>query len=695
MTARTLSGWGSRKIRLPNEISERSHGRSARGRRGYPPAWLVAGLLLGLPSPLGIGVPTEQLEQQRLAFLEAESALARGDQVRSSASRAMLRDYPLLPYLDHASLSQNLAEAGPQAVAAFLDAYDDTPLAERLRGSWLDHLADRARWRLYLDFYRADGSTERRCHYLHALIATGSDTDALGQVIPLWLAGHSQPEACDPVFDAWRAAGHLTADLVWQRIALAMGTERLRLASYLRRYLAKEERRWLDLWLAVHRTPEVAADLDRFADDHPRRTEILAHGLIRLARADPLRAAAVWQAAQDRYPLAASEAAAIHAALGLALVTHDIEQAMAFLDVVPETPANLGFQERRLRAALEHRDWPRVAAWTARIPDGEIKAERWDYWQARAAEALGRAELAQDLYRKAAAVRGFWGFLAADRLGLPYNLTHSPTPASARLRQWAAHPALRRIEELKALGREDEARREWDYLTRNLAAPDLEAAARIAGYLGWPDRAILTLARSGRWDDLELRFPVLYRDQVQAAAARTGLPESWIFAVIRQESTFAPGAGSRAGAAGLMQLMPATARGVAQRLGQPLPSRTMLLDPATNITLGSHYLARMVHRFDGHPVLATAAYNAGPGRVRQWLRSPPEPADLWIATIPFAETRSYVQRVLAYRLIYADRLALVDGPISDWLAPVGAPDSQLASQPDLGPWPERSDEAQR
>lgn len=225
--------------------------------------------------------------------------------------------------------------------------------------------------------------------------------------------------------------------------------------------------------------------------------------------------------------------------------------------------------------------------------------------------------------------------------------------------------------ELEALGRDLDLRREWYHLTRDMQREDLKAAAVIAQRRGWPDRAIFTLARSNYWDDLELRFPLLHRDIVHDQALSTGLDEAWIYAILRQESAFNPTAVSHAGAMGLMQLMPATARQVAKTLGRPRPSRNDLYDPRLNITLGSAYLAQMQQRYGGSPMLAAAAYNAGPGNVDKWLPEKQIDADVWVATIPFRETRGYVRRVLAYRLIYDYRLGNPIGSLTDIMRPVG------------------------
>ncbi len=639
---------------------------------------LVFSLVLG-PAAAGSDItsPAPQalsVEAQRSTFLAAEAALKAGSLDRYRVMADGLTGYPLAPYLRYQELTRGPAAPAEAEVRRFLADYPDSPLAERLRGTLLKRLAGEGRWAEYLDLYRPDGSDERACLYRRALLATGRETEALVDLAPLWLAAEAPPGPCDPVFDAWLAAGGLTADLAWQHIARTLGENKPKLAADLGRYLPPDDAPYLDLWLAVHRDPARAQDPQTFASPHPRRGDLIAHAVSRLAARSPQTAASAWDRLRSAYPIPEAAAASADTAVGLALAESGDAAGLGYLERVPATRDNLDLQGRRLRAALKLGDWARVSAWVARMPEGEDKTDLWLYWQARAEEALGHSGPAAEIYRQAAGARSLWGFLAAERAGLPYRLDARPTPADpGRVARLAAAPALARIAELRALDRTADMRREWASLTAGLGAEDLMAAALVAQGLGWPDQAIRTLAKSGYWDDLELRFPLGYRDLVRAQAATTGLPDTWIYAVLREESTFDPGAGSPAGAIGLMQLMPDTARGVAKTLGRRAPTRGDLLDPGTNLALGSAYLASMGGRYGSHPALATAAYNAGPHRVDKWLPATPVPADLWIATIPFRETRDYVRRVLAYRVLYADRLGSCPAPLTAELAPVAAP----------------------
>lgn len=621
-------------------------------------------------------------------FLFAEQALKQGDRVRFEQLAENLREYPLYPYLRFADLTKHLDAASDAAIEEFLDDDPASPLAIRLRLAYLSRLAKASRWSDYARIYRSDDSVERRCLNLRALIEIGRAGEAMPQVESIWLAARSQPNTCDPVFTAWRQAGHLTTGLLWRRIRLAMEAGEVGLARALGTFLPEIERVWHERWLSLDQDPAPVVDADGFAEEHPLRAAILAHGIARLARRAPDDAALALMRHRDWLTTDPAATDRAHAAVGRALTQGGDRLGLAYWDGLRETEENLPEQEARLRAAIGLKAWDWLAKWIARMPDSDEKRDRWLYWQGRAEEQLGRAAEARASFDLAAHQRSFWGFMAADRIGRPYHLVHSPIPAEpARIRSLVLSPAFRRIEELRQLERETDIRREWRTLTQDLDAADLMAAASIADAFRWHDQAIFTLARTGYWDDLKLRFPLEHRELVTEQAWQTGIEADWIFAVMRQESVFARTVASSAGAIGLMQLMPKTAAEVAEELGLNSPSRWDLFDPALNIALGSTYLTQMRDRF-GHPALATAAYNAGPHRVARWLPEQCLDADLWIALIPFTETRGYVERVLAYRVIYADRLGLPSVRLQDLLPPVQAAsfwrDTRLASRTEGG-----------
>jgi soluble lytic murein transglycosylase len=329
-----------------------------------------------------------------------------------------------------------------------------------------------------------------------------------------------------------------------------------------------------------------------------------------------------------------------------------------WLAEVPESARDADVRGWQARSALLHRDWRALVASIDAMPVDERKEGEWRYWWAQAQIQLGNGAAAQPELQALATERSFHGFLAADAMRLNYSFKHRPITATdaelAELQQ--RHPALLRAGELRRAQLIYDARREWSFGTRDLAPRDLERAALLAHRWNWHDRAIFTAGKSGHLDDLELRFPVLHAQEVMRVAAPLQIDPAWVMGVMRQESAFIVDVRSSAGALGLMQLMPGTGADMARLLKLPKPDSADLLQADTNIRLGSQYLKQTLDSL-GNKVLATAAYNAGPGRVRRWLPdSEPMPTPLWVDTIPFSETRGYVRNVLAFATIYDTRL---------------------------------------
>ncbi|MCB1775394.1 MAG: transglycosylase SLT domain-containing protein, partial [Gammaproteobacteria bacterium] len=612
----------------------------------------LAVLLVGTTAAAG------SLQDARKTFLAAEKALRAGDQAGFDRLRRQLRDYPLRPYLDYAYLRKHLGTVSEREVVGFLDANRDTPLAGRLQAHWLDHLGRHGKWAEYLTLYDDGSNVTRRCHYLHALIDTGRSDEAMPQVAGIWLHGRSRPKACDPVFAAWEKAGWRTDELTWQRIEKAMLAGEWRLAKYLKRTLPTSERAWVDRWVDLYQKPDQLFDRERFRQPHPYREAMLAHTIRRMARWDGETAMRNWQRIAPLYRFSDEQVRATEQYIVRNLVRIPGDDVYAFIRGVDMGDNDTEAHDARIRAALMREDWRQVLDWIAALPAGEREDERWQYWRARALEGAGEQQAADAVYREVAKQRSYYGFLAADRIGEDYHLHHADTPVTtAMIDRIADRAAVGRASELFALERWTDARREWRWATRDLSPLELKAAAELAQQRGWHDRAIFTLAKTGYWDDLELRFPLAHADVVEENARRHGIDDAWVFAVMRQESAFMQNARSHAGAMGLMQLMPATARNVARdMLNRKPPRRSDLYRPDTNIALGSAYLKQMQGELGGSPILATAAYNAGPHRVSRWLPPRVLPADIWIELVPFHETRGYLRRVLAYTVIYEKRM---------------------------------------
>jgi soluble lytic murein transglycosylase len=288
------------------------------------------------------------------------------------------------------------------------------------------------------------------------------------------------------------------------------------------------------------------------------------------------------------------------------------------------------------------------------MPETLRNQNRWRYWDARAAEQRGDREAASRGYAAVLPTDNWYAALSAARLGQRFTPSLQPIPRdAATLRRVAAEPGLVRTRELILVDLQSEANLEWRVATDPLA-PELRAqAVRLASSWGWHLQAIATAAKLGIFNDYELLYPRPFDAEVRQAARATRLPEELIYAVIRQESLFRTDARSSAGATGLMQLLPATARRTAATAGLARPSLGDLLIPSVNVKLGATYLRGLLDRADGQWPIAIAGYNAGPGAARRWLPTAPMDTDIWVENIPYNETRAYVQRVHWHSLVFA------------------------------------------
>lgn len=636
-------------------------------------AFLIA--LLALLLIAADSAADESLQNQRERFQIAERALQTGNRVNYAALQA----YPLYPYLRYRDLARRLVELPADEVRHFLQNYPDTPLTRQLRNAWLRQLARSGRWDDYLRDAIPSNEPTFECWRRHALLATGQTESALDNFASIWLRGSALPTACDPITAAWRTHGGLGPALLWQRFALATLERNLSLARMLRAELATADQTLADTWLAIANNPPLLADPARLSLEDSRNAPLINAALKWWGKRDLLAAIATLDALKARQPALASHWLSAERDLALWIATDYHPSALARLTALTGSAVDGPVREWRVRVCLRQGDWPLALQWLDQLSAAEQQSLRWQYWRARVLELLGRAETARPLYQTLARQRDYHGFLAAERLGVAYAMTATPLaiPAAELGALLDSTPGLRRARELYILGRESEAEAEWRQATRNFDRATLERAALLAHRWDWHPQAIATLARAESWDDLEIRFPLAYREAVVQQTSASPINPAWVYAVIRQESSYRATARSPVGALGLMQLMPATGQEMARLLGDNNGGTPpLLLQPEINIRLGVRYLQKILADLQNNPLLATAAYNAGPNRVARWLpTTAPLPADLWAETIPYQETRSYVQRVLEYAAIYTHRLGLPQSPLllGAWMKPVQPP----------------------
>ncbi len=633
-------------------------------------AYVRAAILLALLIPVAAFAGDSSAERRQ--FREARMALRMGQTSRFEALAARLRDYALYPYLRYYTLRPNIARLTPREVAEFLDAYPDSILAVRLRSAWLERLAKEERWGEFLHFYRPQEDLGMRCYEIHARILAGREAGVAEEARTLWLSGSSLPKSCEAAFAWLRRRGLLDRDLVWERVRLAMAAGKPGLAQNLSLDLPAADRFWIRLWMEAHANPRRALRRPELKRADERAQEVAAHALARLAGDSPDRAYA--ELKRLRLP-AEKPLARVWRALALAALERGrISSAKTMLDRVGPSAVDAKVQEARLRIGIRTRDFATLARWTRDEPAPDMAPLRWRYWRARALDLSGRRSAAEPLYRELARERDYYGFAAADRLGIPYRMNHRPTPLGAAEEAWLlSQPAIVRARELDLAGYPSEAREEWKHAVSQMAPARLLQAAAYAQRWGWYDQVIFALGKAKLYDDLDLRFPMAFADLVRDNGRRQGLAQALIFGVIRAESAFHVEARSSAGALGLMQLMPATARITARQAGMALSGEQAILTPATNVRLGSHYLREVLDRYRGNLAMVAAAYNAGPGRVEQWRpQNGCIDAELWVETIPFTETRHYVRNLLFYATVYEWRLGQTVTALSARLGKVPA-----------------------
>jgi soluble lytic murein transglycosylase len=602
-----------------------------------------------------------QVHPEDATFAAAREAFVKNDRARLERELAGLRTHPLMGWGDYFRLVRRLDDGSDTGVAEFIEHHADTYLAEKMRGDWLKWLVRRESW----DAARSEFSrlqrpdAEATCHGLEARLRLG-ETTAIDDARGLLAAETPLAESCLPPLGRLAATGELATELIWDRLRYQLALGRLKEARIAAAWLpAREAPAWRAVEAIIdHPARHLAKLPERFADTR-RERELAMFAALRMARADVRVAAARWQAIENRF--GASERGFVRGRLALAAAMSHLPEAAEWFDQALALGAVLNEDQHawRVRAVLRAEDWPAVARAIDGLPDGMATQPEWVYWRARAHHAAGEHAMAQNVFAPIAGRPDFYGILAGEALGRLF----SPPPRALPLRAdelagATANAGLIRGLALIRAGIRIEGVREWNWALRGADDRQLLAAAALAQRHGVIDRVINTADRTRTEHDFLQRYPLPFLEQVEPHVREVALDPAWVYGLMRQESRFIMDAKSSAGAKGLMQLMPATARWVAKKIGMKDYSATSVTDMDTNVILGTNYLRMVMDSLDGHPVLASAAYNAGPGRARKWRAERPIEGAIYAETIPFSETRDYVKKVMANAIVYA---ALIDG----------------------------------
>ncbi|HET8700964.1 MAG TPA: transglycosylase SLT domain-containing protein, partial [Nitrococcus sp.] len=566
--------------------------------------------------------------------------------------------FPLYPYLLYAELRHRLKTVSGAEIQSYFDRYPELPITPKLRTAWSRELARRQDWPTFLASYQGGGGTSLRCARVQAELALGRKEQAIAEAKQLWSVGYRQPQSCNPAFDLLEQAGALTPQRVEHRILLALQAGHSRLASELLGRISAADRGKAAHWLKVYRHPQTALQSPPLGSDETL-SQLLTAALGRLAHDDPEQAHRLWAQIKTRHTWTQAITGPVDRVIALRAAYDGLPQASEWLRALPEAQADASVYAWRVRSALRLGDWKEVADAVKDMPADQRETDVWRYWWAQALEKLGQREPAQRLYQAIAEHFSYYGFLAADALGTPYRWGAAmPAPDPARQRGLRQQAPVQRALLLHQAEQHDLAQLEWRTFIRRLGLRDRLAAARIAADQHWAWATLYAAAMAGVNNASLLRFPMGYLSEVHHSAEANGIDPAWLLALMRQESAFGRNVCSNAGACGVMQLMPATARWVLKRNGKDTSNlATAISDPANSIAVGAHYLAYLRGRFSSH-ILALAAYNAGPGNVTSWVDTtePPVGSARWIETLPYGETRRYLKAVVFNEVVYQLRL---------------------------------------
>jgi len=593
------------------------------------------------------------------AFTAAREALRVGNRERLAQLVEVFRGQPLEVYGDYwLLLSGRAGRAGDPDdgdYLAFLAKWDKSYMAERARTDWLKLLGRKRAWELFeaertkLIF---NDDLEVQCYAtLRHVISNSKDEATLREATRLWLTPRELPEGCVAMSETLINSSRFQDRQVWDRLRVLSEANLLpamqRTAGYLPESQAVDAKTLESLYKQPDKFLKRTTD---HATKGQRELTLLALG--RIARDDPRSAAAYWTA-NGKKPFVESERQWGWAMVGYGGARRLIPESSKWFAEAADIQPYEDYLQWMARAALRAGDWKLTLRAIKDMSPEQRRESTWAYWMGRALREQGKTEDAKALFESIAGEFSFYGQLAAAELGRPTTIPATGyTPTKEEVAAMGREPGFLRALALYRVGLRAEGNREWNFNIQRLDDKQLLAVAALGKQNELPDRAINTADKTRELHDFKLRYLSPHYQQVKPQAAAVGLDDAWVYGLMRQESRFITDARSVVGASGLMQLMPATARWVAKKIGMADYQHAQVTDLDTNIVLGTNYLKIVLDELYDHQALASAAYNAGPGRPRRWRDVKPMEAAIFAESIPFNETRDYVKKVLSNAVYY-------------------------------------------
>ena len=609
------------------------------------------------------------LDPQDAALLAARDAFEASNRAKLAALAPQLQGHVLRPYLEYWQLFLRLPAARSEDVRDFLSRYSGSVLAEQLRTDWLKVLAKSGRWDLFQEEYPLL-SAEDPDATCYALLARWKrdEPPALAQFKGFWYAPHDLPEGCLQLARGLSKSGQLTPEEAWARFRLLVDAGLVGAAKRSLEFVPRNEAIDPRRLTGVIRGPSrflkgPLGDVGKVAD-----RELVIAAMTLASDSDPVFVAKLWSNGLSE-KFAPEDEKYVWLMLAMNGAQRHVPEALDWFGKAGTlNDDQLGW---RARIAMRTENWAEVRNSIDRMSAVARNDPVWTYWYGRAERELGNPLEAEGYFERIAGEYSFYGRLASDELGAALRIPpHAPLPTEAEVAQAAAVPGLARALALYRIDMRTEATREWLWTIRGMDDRKLLAAAELARRNEAWDRAIGTAERTVAAHNFSVRYLAPYREVLAEKARSRDLDESWVLGVVRQESRFVNSAKSSAGASGLMQVMRPTAKWAAQRTHMKNFSWARLREPEVNAMLGTYYLRHVLDQFDGSPVLASAAYNAGPSRAKLWRGTSPVEGAIFAETIPFVETRDYVKKVMANAVYYSAVLGAEPTPLKTRLGVV-------------------------
>jgi soluble lytic murein transglycosylase len=618
------------------------------------------------------------------AFLTARDAFRAGDINKLERAASQLGNHELAPYVENYRLRMWMDQGNTNNLRDFLQRHEGSFVAEKLRAEWIRWLAKRSTWNeVDAEFPKMLApDPDIICLSQQARLAR-EDRGALVDAEKTWLTMLEPPESCRPIMDALVASERITTDEIWARARRQVEANRPGWAKTTLNYLPDNQipdGRNFDSAISNAMGYLVRQPGNWSASRAGR--ELAAIAIARLATSDPRVAADELEKIKGK--LHDSERQWAWSQIALQAAKKHLSETVSWYANAGKATLSDEAAQWKVRAALRAQEWGVVRDTIEAMPPELAARPEWTYWLGRALKSGGRTTEADALFEKIAGQTNFYGNLADEELGrdiLPPPRARATTADEEKTAR--DNTGIRRALAFFRLDLRTEAVKEWNWSLRGMDDRELLAAANLAKRNQIWDRAINTADRTKTEHDFSLRFLAPYGEHVRPAAQNQSLDDAWVYGLMRQESRFITSAKSNVGASGLMQLMPATAKWVAKKIGLRDFSHGRVNDTETNVLLGTSYMRLVMENLDNHPVLASAAYNAGPGRAKKWRADRPLEGAIYAETIPFSETRDYVKKVMSNAVYYSAQFNGKADSLKSRLGVVGAKTAESMKDADL------------